>query len=197
MIKDPVVENTNSIKTFLLANNFTTTHSLITKADTTNIGEKLFLGFTVGYYIFDAEGKHICYNGSATCGGVQFRQLLEGKIDSFKLCDKSEINLQKILTETYDLNENNVSLSNFPKSDYYVVSYWQKFMNGKKGYEESTNWMEEEIKNNKSNLKFTFIKINTDLQEKWGLESGKKAKLKWNKTKNGYNLSLVNIPYKK
>lgn len=56
--------------------------------------------------------------------------------------------------------------------------------------------MEDEIKKNKSTLKFTFIKINTDLQESWGLEAGKKAKLVYKRKGNFMTMDVINLPFK-
>ncbi len=197
MLKNPKVENTSSIKKFQQNNNYSTENSLIIKADTSNAIESLFLGMTVGYYIFDKDGNQICYNASSTCHGEQFKQLIENKIDSFKSCRNDSTSLQKVLKMTYDLNEKPVDKSQFSNSDYFVVTYWQKFLGGKRGYEDAVTWMEDEIKNNKSNLKFTFIKINTDLQENWGLEAGKKAKLKV-KVKNDFmTMDVTNLPVRK
>ena len=196
MLKDPKVENTQTIKNFQLKNNYSTENSLILKADTSNAVEKLFLGMMVAYYIFDKDGNQVCYNANSTCHGEQFKQLLNNKIDSFKSCKNDTVSLEKVLKQTYDLNENPVTKEQFQNSDYYIVSYWQKFFGGKRGYREAISWMEDEIKKNKSTLKFTFIKVNTDLQENWGLIPGKKAKLKY-KTINGMmTIDVTNLPIK-
>ncbi|MDB5193318.1 MAG: hypothetical protein JWQ96_2881 [Segetibacter sp.] len=125
MIKDPKVENTKTITSFLNDNKFDTTNSLILKADTQNVELQLLKGLTTGYYIFDSLGKHICYKGLATCKGVQFKDLLNNKVDSFNYCKSDTIQLDKVLQQTYDLKEQNVSISEFSKSKYFIVAYWQ------------------------------------------------------------------------
>jgi hypothetical protein len=197
MLKDPQVETTSTIKEFQLVNKYSTENSLIIKADTSNAVEKLFLGMTVGYYIFDKEGNQVCYNGSVTCHGSQFKELLNGNIDSFKSCEDKNVTLATVLAETYDLDDAPVDKNRFPASDYYVVSYWQKFLGGKKGYEDAVTWMEEEIRNNPSKTRFTFIKINTDLQEKWGFIAGKKAKLDWKRKGDRLTLDITDLPVRK
>lgn len=197
MIKSPIVETTKTIKEFQTKNNFSTENSLIIKADTSNDIQKLLLGMKVGYYIFDNQGNKVCYNGTSTCHGEQFNQLINNKKDSFKVCKNDSVSLQKVLSQTYDLNEQPVSLSQFKEADYYVVSYWQKFVGGKRGYNDAVTWMEDEIKNNTSNLTFTFIKINTDLQESWGLIAGKKAKRKLTINKGEMDLEIYDLPVKK
>lgn len=131
MLKNPKVENTTTIRAFQIKNNYSTENSLIIKADTSTAKEKLMLGISVGYYIFDKDGNQICYNASSTCHGVQFDQLLNNQIDSFKLCKNDKVTLENILQQTYDLNEKSVTKSQFNSCDYYVVSYWQKFLGGK------------------------------------------------------------------
>ncbi len=197
MLKDPKVENTKTIKSFQEKNNFSTENSLILKADTATAIEKLFLGMPAGYHIFNKEGDLICYNAPSTCHGTQFSQLMNNQLDSFKLCKNDSVSLQKVLDMAYDLNEKNVDKNQFAIADYYVVTYWQKFLGGKRGYEDAVTWMEDEIKNNKSGLKFTFIKINTDLQENWGLMAGKKAKLKWKLKGDMMDMEVINLPVKK
>lgn len=194
MLKDPKVENTSTIKQFQTENNFSTINSLILKADTSNAEEKLILGLTVGYYIFDRNGHQISYNGSATCHGVQFRQLIEGKIDSFQISSKNEKTLNNIIEETYDLQEKQADVSQFKQADYYVVSYWQKFLGGAQGYKDNVVWMEDLITNTKSKFKFTYIKINTDLQENWGLEPGKKAKMRIKRKGNEMTMEIYDFP---
>ena len=197
IIKDPKVENTSRIKAFQEKNNFSTENSLILKADTSNAVERLLFGMSTGYYIFDKDGNQVCYNGAATCQGIQFRQLLNNEIDSFQTCKNDSISLDKILDQSYDLNENSVIKNQLPISDYYVVSFWQKFMGGKNGYKETVTWMEDEIGKNKSLLKFTFIKINSDMQENWGMAAGKKMKVKIKKNGSSMNLSFSGLPLKK
>ena len=196
MLKDPKVENTSTIKKFQTENNFSTNNSLIIKADTSNAQEKLLLGLTVGYYIFDKNGNQICYNGAATCHGVQFRQLIEGKVDSFQNCKNNKATFQNVISETYDLDEKPVTMSQFKDADYYVVTYWQKFLGSIKGYKNDVSWMEELIQNTNSKYKFTYIKINTDLQESWGFEPGKKAKLKFKKKGNQLSMEITDFPIK-
>ena len=196
-MKDPVVETSLSIKEFQVKHNYSTENSLILRGDTATALERLFLGLSVGYYIFDNKGRQICYNGMAKCQGSQFRQLLANHIDSFELCENSEVTLEQVVKQTYDLNENAVSIADFATCDYYVVVYWQKFLGGAKGYDEEVKWMEDEIKVSGVGLKFTFIKVNADLQDTWGFIPGKKAKLKLEKKGGNLAIEIDDLPLKK
>ena len=196
MLKNPTVETTQTIKEFQTNNNFSTENSFIIKGDNSTAIKRFLLGMAVGYYIFDKDGNHLCYNASSTCQGQQFKNLIDNKLDSFKVCKSDSINLENILMQTSDLNNNPVDVAKLPKTDFYVVAYWQKFLGGKKGYNESITWMEKEIINN-DKRRFTFIKINTDLQENWGLIAGKKAKLNWAIKGNSMTINLTDLPIKK
>ncbi len=195
--KQPAVENTHSIKNFLLENNFSIENSFILKGDTSTAISNLFLGLTDGYFFFDHKGDLLCYNSLETCQGAQFKLLIGNNPDSFNICNDSKISLSKVLSQTYDFDEKPVYISNFQASEYYIVCYWQKFMGGRKGYKELVSWMEEELKLKTSGSKFTLIKINTDLQENWGLIPGAKAKLIYKSFDNRMTLEVVDLPIKK
>jgi hypothetical protein len=196
MFNDPKVENTATIKEFQTKNNFSTNNSLILKADTSNAQKTLFTALNNvanGYYVFDKQGSLICYTGATTCSGTQFRQLLAGKIDSFQTCKEQNITLQSVIEATYDLAEKPVTLTQFKSADYYVVSYWAKFLGGRKGYKEQVSWMEDLIMEHESQYKFTYIKINADMQENWGFVPGGKAKM----IVKGSGVSITDFPIKR
>jgi len=115
MIHDPVVETTSSIREFQETNNFSTKNSLILKGDSSNAVANVARSLS-DFLVFDSLGNHLCYSGQSTCGGVQFRQLFEKNQYSFSTCDPDTISLSKLLASTYDLNEKQVSVSDFPKS---------------------------------------------------------------------------------
>ena len=66
---------------------------------------------------------------------------------------------------------------------------------GRKGYKEYVQWMEQEANNGEPG-KVIFLKINTDMQEDWGLQAGKKAKLRWEKHGNRVTMRLTDVPFK-
>jgi hypothetical protein len=196
MLKDPKVETTQTIKEFHEKHKFSTENSLILKADTGSAMMSLFRGMASGFYVFDKDGNQLCYLGSGYCQGEQFYQLISSNIDSFSVCNRDSVSLDKVLARTYDLNEQPVTKTQLPIADYYLVSYWQKFMGGKKGYEEAVSWMEDELKKKKPNVKFSIIKINTDLQANWGLVAGKKAKMNWKRKGKQITMEITDLPVK-
>ncbi len=197
-IKDAKVENTKTIKHFLEKNKFNLNNQYIIKADTNTAYNALFKSLGGEFKIFDKNGNSLCYNGISGCSGVQFRQLMENKIDSFKLCTMGTFTLQNVLNETYDLNDKPFNTQKLAKADYYIIVNWAKFVGAKKGYNDNIVWMEKLInKRDTSALKINFIKINTDLQENWGLQKGKKVKIKLRFNKKGVQTNLPKLPIAK
>jgi hypothetical protein len=147
---------------------------------------------------FQGDGNQLCYNGSATCKGAQFRQLLQEAKDSFSICKKDSMSISDLLNNTYDLNERKPSIADYPQSDFYVVAFWAKFYGGVRGYKETVKWMEDEIMRNSITSKMvTFIKVNTDLQDSWGLVSGEKARLHMKLRGKHARLEISDLPEKK
>src|SRR5690554_1666258 len=197
MLKNPRVENTKTIREFQTSNNYSRENSLIIKADTSDAIQKIFLPITVDYYIFDKNGEQICYANSKTCSGDQIKELIKGELDNFSKCKNDSVTLEKILEQTYDLSENPITKSRFQKSDYYIVTYWAKYLGGKKAYEDTVVFLEDQISESNSSLKFTAININTDLQENWGFIAGGKAKLKYKQKGGNLTLTIDDLPIKK
>lgn len=199
LLKNPKVENTASVQQFQEKNNYSTTNSLILNADTSTAEEALFLGLSQGYVVFDQNGQKICYYGSSSCQGEQFSALINNDFEHFKVCETGSATLEEALSQTYGLNEKPVTLADFPTSDYYILAYWQRFLGGKRGYEDAVNWMDKAIQKREATAKpsFTLIKINTDFQENWGFKSGGKAKLKRHFTDGYLHLEISKFPPKK
>ena len=197
-LNDPKVENNRTIKEFQTRNNFSTENSLILQIDSTQIEKSILQLMNRGFYVFDSNGNHLCYDSEETCQGFQFTKFLEDTENTFKRCASDSLSLQKILAKTNDLNGNSTNIETFNKADYYVVSYWQKFLGGKFEYKQSVKWMEDELKKNGTNKKFTFIKINTDLQENWGLIPNQRAKLSFQRNgDNSVTIQIKELPFKK
>ncbi|WMI69008.1 hypothetical protein [Mangrovimonas sp. YM274] len=196
LIKNPKVENTETIKAFQQKHEYPTTNSLILVADTTAILKSMFKGLSSGYQIFNSKGELLCYNGQSTCGGQQFMEFLNTNSTTFTPCEDKNLTLDAVLAQTYDINNQPVQREQFENTDYYIVSYWAKFMGGKRGYEDAVLWMEEELAKNTTDTSVTFIKINTDLQESWGLKAGEKVRLKIKQKDNSMKLKISELPYK-
>lgn len=193
MYKDPKVETPLSINSFQAENNFPTSNTFFLAGDTSTVVKNLVKGLSRGYRVFDKNGLPLCYQGTETCSGIQFRQLLANNGDSFSYCSNKEP-LSKLLSGVRDSVGNAVQLDQFPPSDFYVFLYWQKFQGGARSYKDGVQWMEQEIANVKGNKSFTLIKVNADLQASWGLTEGREVDLKIKRNRDGMTLDFGDIP---
>ena len=189
MVDDPTVENTSTIKAFLTAGNFSQENSLILKGDSASALGNMLQGMTNGYFVFDSVGNHLSYNGASTCKGVQFQELIKGNDKNF-IRGKEEFSLLDILGNSYTLSEKDITMKDLAPAKYYVVSYWAKYMGGTKNYKSDVQFMEDQIKNSTPAGMFTFVKVNTDLQESWGMKPGGKGKLEFKKKKKNYEMEV-------
>jgi hypothetical protein len=169
IFRDPVVETTFSIERFQKQQGSNLKYSLIAKGSAATAKMDALQCLSKGYYVFDSSGKQLCYQGTATCSGTQFRELLleEGE-KKFIQCGGNH--LDDLLRNAYNLKQEIISFSDLPRSRFYILQYWSKFAGGKRGYQEEVKWMEEEItKESRLSRSFIFLTVNTDLQESWGL----------------------------
>ena len=77
MLKDPKVETRESIKEFLDKNSFSSENTFVLKGDSSRVFDNIFMGLTEDYYVYDSLGRQLCYKGSNSCPGTQFRYLLK------------------------------------------------------------------------------------------------------------------------
>lgn len=85
-----------------------------------------------------------------------------------------------------------------PKSDYYIVVYWTKFVGKRFGYKDGISNMEKDIKNDTlKKHSITLLKINTDLQESWGMKSKGKMSVKVKVKKQEGEFVFGALPIKK
>jgi len=165
-IKDPEIENENSIKKIALKY----------KLDTTNIvciNSKDFLYELNGRSIpdaaiYDSKGNYIEYRAfdtSCNAGLFEFIPNLNTK-NSYNKPDyaKLEVELNKFLDLRGKLIENPEAIWR-ASADFYVLIYWNVWT-GKLNKDHVKVW-EDAAQNNK-NAKIKVIKVNLDLQEHWG-----------------------------
>jgi hypothetical protein len=142
LIRDAKVENTASIKKFQIDNKFDTSNSFIAKADTSTAMKWIKRGIA-SYEIYNKQGELVDFIGTTTCGGSIFQFFLQGKLDSFKI--NNNILLSKLLDKCYNYDNRKVSKEDLPKTDYYVVTYWSKFIGRKFGYKQAVGYTEDDI----------------------------------------------------
>jgi hypothetical protein len=191
MFRDPKVENPETVRDFLTKNNFSTDRILLAEADTASATKILLEALMGEQYYFNARGQRLCNTDAdaATCHGKQSNNLLAGKLDRFQACTDTSKSLQQILSTVTDLKGQPVQLADLPAADHYILAYWQIFKDGKTGYTHNIEWLERAIKADTSGRKITFIKVNADLQESWGMRKGGSMKLKLKKGK-GKTMSM-------
>ena len=195
MIKDARVENTTSIKNFQLDHHFDTSNSFIVKADTATAMHWIEKGIAT-YEIYNKKGELIDFIGTTECGATVFDFFLEGKLDSFNVDSSST--LQKVLSNCYNYQNKPVVKEDLPQTECYVVVYWEKFTGRKMGYEEHPKFFEDQIK--KDTLKkhtITVVKINTDLQESWGMQPKGRMRVKVKVKKDEGDIVFGRLPIKK
>jgi len=195
LIKDARVENTVSIKKFQLDNKFDTSFSFIAQADTATAMKWIEKGLT-GFDIYNNDGESLDFIGDTHCGGQQFDYFLQGKLDSFEV-NKNNI-LQKVLDSCYNYQNKKITINDLPKTDFYIVVYWTKFVGKRFGYKQAVIEMEDEIK--KDTLKkhtITLLKVNTDLQESWGMQPKGKMAVKIKVKKQEGDFVFGALPIKK
>ena len=196
LIRDAKVENTASIQKFQLDNHYDTSNSFIVKADTATAMKWIEKGIA-GYEIYNNKGEWVEFTGKTTCGGSIFQFFLEGKLDSFKL-DTTQLSLQKVLDSCYNYNNQNKTIYDLPKTDYYVVVYWSKFIGRKFGYKQAVGFMESDIKDDTlKKHSITLLKVNTDLQESWGMQPKGRMSVKVKVRKNEGDFVFGKLPIKK
>lgn len=193
---DAKVETTLSTKQFQLDNSYDTTNSFIINADTSDAYKWMQMSIASDFQIFDSVGNILEYKGEKSCGGSIFYDFINGNLDSFKV-EKATYNLKNLLQKCYDYSDIKGNFETLPKTNYYVVTFWSKFAGGKFGYKQGVKFYEEAIrKQKKQDKKITLIKINTDLQEKWGLEQNGKAKVKIEVIKREATITIGKLPWK-
>lgn len=193
--KNPRVENPKTITSFLDKNKFSKENSFYKSYDSLkDVKHQLFSALSEGYHVFDRNGNLYCYNGEATCSGVQFKNLLDENQTQFVLCKNDSLTLPIILNSLYDLNDQKAKMEDLPQTEYYIVHYWAKFVGGAWGYKENVEWIEDKINEKDLSDSFTLLKVNTDFNERSGFNPKKKGKIKIKIDKEGGKLTLEKLP---
>lgn len=165
-VKDPEIENENSIKKSALKYQLDTTN--IVSINSNDFLYELNGRSIPDAAIYDSKGNYIEYRASDTscnAGLFEFIPNLStnnsyNKPDSAKL----EVELKKILDLKGNLIKNQDAILK-GNADFYVLIYWTVWT-GKLNKDHVKIW-EDAAKNNK-NAKIKVIKVNLDFQEHWG-----------------------------
>ena len=192
-IKNPVVENTESITNHLIASKVPLQNSYIINccSDSSNIFKNILNGLRGEIMLFDSTGLKYCYKGKDRCTGKQLKEAYYDFNKNYQPCVNDSIKLQAILSNAFPVNNDYRPLTN-----YYIIVFWAKFAGKKTKLLEDYKWMLS-LKNN-SSLSSTILFINADLQENWNLKKGKKMRIKFKlRGKKSAAIHFGKIPYNK
>ncbi len=191
--RDIKVESKESISKFLTKTKSPLHNNYILKGsnDSIVIFNNIKKSFNNEILLFDSTGIKYCYSGDETCTGVQLKEAIYEFDKNYQPCVIDTFNFINFLTniESIDTSSNSQGLV---KADYYLIVFWSKFFGRKKMKE--IEWLNS--LQNESKKEIAIIFVNTDLQTSWGLEEGKKMKLKLKfKGDKSASLKFGKIPY--
>jgi len=143
--------------------------------------------------LFNSLGVRYCYKTNEKCNGVKLRNAFSDILQYYEPCVNDTLNLHAILStlESLDLD---FYYTYIDSSDYFLIIYWSKFYGGKKRLVEDLELIT--LLKNTSKYNISIMLVNTDLQADWGLESGKRLKLKFKFLgKKSASIEFGKIPY--
>ncbi|RRO11928.1 hypothetical protein [Flavobacteriaceae bacterium 14752] len=194
-LPDPKVltekEITNAIKDLPKNNNVY--DAVYTQAiDSSKIMNLFFKGMETKAYIYNSKGELLCKSQKAYCGPAELESIEQSSIQKeYKICNHNSEN-ENLNTIIGDIE---FIQNEYKNSNTYTVLYYWNFASDKKLYKEYWQAFKSSFSNEKN---VEFIRINTDLSEKWNLQPGKKLKLKLkNKGEGVYRVSVGQMPWNK
>lgn len=163
-IKNPKLENPESVKEYIVKNDWDTQNNFIAK-DTASykavIG--LFYKSIPEAVLFDKNGNELIYKEtSESCNAGLFKVIPDLQKDS--QLKKGTHQLKNVLNQ-YTLSLDGNSNSIMDDSDYYLLIDWAIFT-GKLNKDHVLPW--ENLAKNNKNCKIKVLKLNLDIQDNWG-----------------------------
>jgi len=194
--KDAQVESLASIKEYQLKGHYDTSFTYCIKQNAdSNFQEKFASKLLSNHYVFNQDGKALCYNGNVTCSGKQLSQLILHQIDSFSVCTKSKTDLPLLFSKLITTQNQAISFGQLPKADYYILRYWSTSYT-QKNYKEEVEWISELIAQSPNPTQFVYLKINFDIRNDQGFPLGTKIPIQVKRTKKSYKIDIGNLPPK-
>lgn len=195
-LHDPVVETPETIAQFVKDCGCSYSHNYLLKSrsDSASILKSLFCCGEGKILLFDNAGNRYCYvnDDSVSCAGNLYKMAFATLDTNFAPCADDSVKLSCYL-EKLDPFMGTHELS-FTDSSYFLVYYWSKFLGGKRKYKDEVTWLTEMQLSSPYNI--TILAVNTDLQESWGLQAGKKLRMKLKVNYRGGSAEFGKIPYK-
>ena len=167
-IKQPAIENHQSLSKFLYSNGIDTSEILCFKdTQALNTFYRSGIGMPEAQF-FNRDKRFVDYRNSIKdCNGMV--SVFIGKIDSINLVSPIEGKLLEHYLENVVVEKtgNKFILEN-QSYDAYMVVYWAKFL-GKVTKRKVSEWQELAKKENLNGKKMRVILISVDYQEMWGI----------------------------
>lgn len=194
-IKNPKVETNEQILKYLEKTDCLIPNTFVIDChpDSLQVYKNLMRGFTNEVLIY-RDSIRYCYEGGSRCTSEKLKKTIDEFNEYYTPCKNDTIDFDIFLSQLVPLSENNKL--QIKQEKIYIFAYWSIFFGSKKNKKDFFNWLYEYYK--KYPDKFEIIIVNADLNYNWGLEKGKKMKLKFKMTKkNSVDLEFGKIPYKK
>lgn len=165
-IKNPKIENAETVKSYIKKINFDTQNNLVLKDKSSyKTVLNLFYKSFPEAVLFDNYGNELIYKETATsCNAGLFKVIPE--LDKNSELKKGTHQLSQVLSDyTKPLDDDSEIITN--DSDYYLLINWAVFA-GKFNKDHVLAW--ENLAKNNKNCKIKVLKLNMDLQESWNLK---------------------------
>ena len=178
-IKNPQVQTNEQIAKYLddLDCPIQNTFVIDCEPDSVQIYSNLMKGFSNEILIYKDSVRY-CYQGASRCSGVKLKATIDEFEESYSPCKNDTINFKNYLSKLTPLSQDNKL--QIEQGKIYFFAHWTIFFGSKNSKKEDFEWFYEFKENYPE--KYEIVLINTDLNEKWGLEKGKKMKMRFRKT---------------
>lgn len=194
-LKNPIVETRESTKEFLKKIDYPTTNTYILSSsnDSAQIINNIMKCLSQDVLLYNNIGVRYCYKSKEKCDGVKLKNAFSDVLQYYEPCKTDTITMQEIMSSFEPLDLDNTILSE--SEEYFLIIYWSKFYGGKRRLDGDLELLS--LKNT-SKYNISIILVNTDLQTEWGLEKGKRLKLKFKFLgQKSASIEFGRIPYQR
>ncbi|MBK8966924.1 MAG: hypothetical protein IPM36_09640 [Lewinellaceae bacterium] len=177
-VKQPALENHQSLTTFLLANEIDTTELLCLK-DTTTLNKLLSIGLSIpDSRFFNRNKLMVDYRTSPKDCNGKVSVFIE-KADSINLLiPRKEHQLDHYLKNLVHSDTRQTFALEQEPYDVYLVVYWAKFL-GKVNKHKVFEWQQLAKAANEKGQKIRMILVNVDYQDFWGIQENQVPKFNY------------------
>lgn len=137
--------------------------------------------------VFDKEGNKLCIDTLINCSAIEFNHLQQQSKLTLNPCKSipnsftNDISTLDVLLDQTSSFDNKIFNKN--EYDYIFVYYWSTFVSSQNRVSKDFEWFEKNV--NKLNVNSTIIRVNCDLQERWGLLRGAELPIRFEQNSKG------------